>query len=499
MFLISLVALLGLVNSTYAIDWDGGGADDSFCTPENWDGDVVPGPGQEAYMEYRTDGENLCVVDCAAEVGDWLMPAGGGSSDGPTTVNIVSGGSVVCDGGEMGDGGYGYLNLSGTGSLTSNDELRFFDDGDEGWLTIADDAAIVVYDNWRMGDGDQTVHIDVSGGTIYTDGYWRLGDDGGGTVNISGGSINCGGEIRWICRGASQTITVSGGEQWSGDSYQIGHDCAGGETCDFTMTGGIINADQVRIHAGSRDGTVTAIISGGLMVSRGRLDIGCDYSVNDTVSLCGTGVIEASDIQIKDGAVMDINDDGTLILEGNKLATVGDLANAGKLTGCGSERGVVADYGVTNPGKTTVTSTCDIDICKAWAPTPADGATEVQSVVTEVVLEWKEGDCLGTRGRNALYFGTDEAAVAAATPTDPEFVQYHRAGEFTHNIGNLPLWETRYWKVDELNSLGGYPPQTDGDVWSFTTGCAAIAGDINLDCLVNFLDYAELANSLGQE
>ncbi|MHC4346427.1 MAG: hypothetical protein ACYSUP_17280, partial [Planctomycetota bacterium] len=38
-----------------------------------------------------------------------------------------------------------------------------------------------------------------------------------------------------------------------------------------------------------------------------------------------------------------------------------------------------------------------------------------------------------------------------------------------------------------------------GDVWTFTTGCELIGGDANLDCLVNFVDYAMVAGTWMEE
>ena len=152
MFLISLVALLVLANGTFAADitWDGGGVGDSVGTPENWDGDALPAPGDRARMEYRTDGENTAVADCVFTVGDLRMPAHGGSGDGATILNIVSGGVVTANGGRAGDddSDIGELHLSGTGSLTVNGEYRFFDDGSQGWLTIADNALMVINNNF---------------------------------------------------------------------------------------------------------------------------------------------------------------------------------------------------------------------------------------------------------------------------------------------------------------------------------------------------------------
>ena len=52
---IAVAALLTLGNVSFADIWDGGGIDDSFCTPENWAGDAVP---TEAEMAWRSDGES---------------------------------------------------------------------------------------------------------------------------------------------------------------------------------------------------------------------------------------------------------------------------------------------------------------------------------------------------------------------------------------------------------------------------------------------------------
>ena len=111
------------------------------------------------------------------------------------------------------------------------------------------------------------------------------------------------------------------------------------------------------------------------------------------------------------------------------------------------------------------------------------------------MLEWIEGDCLGHMGRNAIYFGTDRTMVDAATPTDSEFKGYQTAGNNTYNVGNLPLWETFYWRIDEFNREPDEEPLTKGKVWSFTTGCELVVGDMNIDCVVNFKDYAELMSA----
>jgi hypothetical protein len=357
-----------------------------------------------------------------------------------------------------------------------------------------------------MGDGgDPNVTINISGGSIVVgDEYLRLGDDGGGFVNISGGSVVVNGQIRWICRENTQIITVTGGEQWCEDTYEIGGSTGGKDAatyCLMNMSGGTINAGEVDVGGGYEDTTLN--VSGGLFISRGRFRVRKPANDITTVNLTG-GVIQVGSLEIDAGNVFEIEASeaeggpvgsagGTLILEGNQLGQVGALVDAGVLTGCGSARGVVATYDGSN---TIVTATCNVDVCQAWKPVPANGADKIQSVITEVVLSWTAGDCVGLRGRHFIYFGTDPVAVDSAGVGDPENIAVNRATELSINVGNLPLWTTHYWRIDEFNED---TTTTKGELWSFVTGCEAIPGDINMDCLVNFDDYAALAATFGEE
>ena len=500
MFLISLVALLVLTNGTFAaeIKWDGGGVGDSFCTDENWDGDVAPGAGDRAEMEYRGDGENTVVVDCAVVLDDFRMPSGGDPC--LTVVNIVTGGSILTNGCRIGDDySVSEFNISGTGSfIATTGEAKVADEGDsEVFWNISDNGYVEFQGKVRMGDGGGNVaHVNISGGTLNIgDDYWRLGDDGGGDVTISGGSVNVNGDVRWICRDNSQTITHTGGEFWCDGDYRAGEDTNGSKTCDVTVSGGIINSGELQIGGG--DGPTTWTQTGGLAIGRDKIQV----RGNAQVDLNG-GVLQGGNLEIDGSSNVNIENDGALILDGNKLGKIGDLVSAGKLTGCGSARGIIADYGVSNAGKTTVTGImCPPPVCPACCPDPPNGATAVRPGLTTggLTLCWIEGDCLGLRGRNGVYFGTDEAAVTDANQSDPEWKGYQRSGLTTYVVGNLPLWETFYWRIDQFNSTPGKPPETKGETWSFTTGCELIEGDLNMDCLVNFLDFAELASTFGEE
>ena len=139
---------------------------------------------------------------------------------------------------------------------------------------------------------------------------------------------------------------------------------------------------------------------------------------------------------------------------------------------------------------TTVYALGDYNDCQAKGPSPSDGQVEVGSSMSEVVLCWESGSDIGSRGRHAVYFGSDANCVANAELNDPDcWISTQRDWLLCVNIGNLPLWETFYWRVDELNSDTTI---CKGKVWSFTTGCELAVSDMNIDCVVNFKDYAEL-------
>jgi hypothetical protein len=93
----------------------------------------------------------------------------------------------------------------------------------------------------------------------------------------------------------------------------------------------------------------------------------------------------------------------------------------------------------------------------AWNPSPADGA-QFQDV--DVDPSWSAG-MNGTT--HDVYFGTDEAAVAAG---EPSVFQDNVTAE-SFDPGTLALETTYYWRIDEVESDN--VTKHEGDVWSFTT------------------------------
>jgi hypothetical protein len=107
---------------------------------------------------------------------------------------------------------------------------------------------------------------------------------------------------------------------------------------------------------------------------------------------------------------------------------------------------------------------------QAWNPSPLDGA---EGQCADVVLSWYAGDCIGKKG-HAVYFGDSYEAVDEAVPTDPEFkgLLPPISPQTYDPPGDLELWRTYFWRIDELSAGGpcGAVPDTKGDVWSFSTG-----------------------------
>ncbi|MEA3226746.1 MAG: PA14 domain-containing protein, partial [Planctomycetota bacterium] len=106
----------------------------------------------------------------------------------------------------------------------------------------------------------------------------------------------------------------------------------------------------------------------------------------------------------------------------------------------------------------------------AFGAKPANGAVGVTQTPT---LRWKAG--LQAESHE-VYFGTDEAAVANATKTSPEYKGSKSLGDESFSPGKLDWETTYYWRVDEINAGNTDSPWV-GSVLSFTTAGFLIVDD----------------------
>jgi len=91
---------------------------------------------------------------------------------------------------------------------------------------------------------------------------------------------------------------------------------------------------------------------------------------------------------------------------------------------------------------------------------PVNGAVGVKMTT---VLSWTSAD---NAASHEVYLGTDKDAVHSATTASPEYKGGKPMGSESYDPGKLAWNTTYYWRVDEVDSLGGL---SKGPLWSFTT------------------------------
>jgi hypothetical protein len=519
MFLISLVAVLALVNIAPATeyDWTAGGDGTSWDDPANWNPAGVPGVGDDATLNPAGGNPSRGPIIDVAVV---CNPLRGGPS-GAFAIDIVAGGSLTVshmdeEYAEEPDG-TATFNLSG-GSLTvTDDRIRVANGGDPVIWNISGDHVMTVLDMWRMGDNDDAYGgVYQSGGTVSINGEFAIGDDGPGILDISAGSFSCGEMFLRARKGGTETIlNVSGTGQLSvGGEMGLMTDCKDdGGLLTANVSGGSITADDIRMTEGCGESVLN--MTGGSIVAN-RLAVPHDDDGEATINMDG-GLIQVDTLVVRDGGMINLAG-GTIEVTGNSLEcdggsiniTTGTLVLAGNQ--CGAALPCVTAYYVDAGGgcagsrgeticvydggsDTTTITALPPNLYKAWSPDPPDGGVWVS---VNAILCWCDGDCVF---RHSVYLGTDPVAVAGAGLVDPEWKGYYDPGQCLDpdlalaNPITLALWQTYYWRVDEIAKPGcGAPGVTSGDVWSFTTGCELIPGDINLDCTVDTLDYGMMAD-----
>ena len=108
---------------------------------------------------------------------------------------------------------------------------------------------------------------------------------------------------------------------------------------------------------------------------------------------------------------------------------------------------------------------------KASGPMPRNADVNAPR---DVVLMWSAGESAATHD---VYFGTDQAAVEAATTADTAVYKGNQAlEENTFAPGTLEFDTTYYWRIDEVND-GAADSPWKGSVWSFTTADFIVVDD----------------------
>jgi hypothetical protein len=368
-FWLLLVPMLGVVNGASAATWTGAGIGDSWCTPENWDSNSMPGAAEIARI--NPPPERGPVIDCSLTVGSIEGPKWSSASN---QVMDVSGGTIVIN------GQWRWAN-GGSGTATVN---------------ISGDPNITINGVWRASDhGSDYGVFNIDGGSISCD-WFRIGDDGGGELNMSGGTLNVAGVVDFTARaGNPVTFNMSGGVLNVGDALQAPGNAGGAGVVTIYLDGGTVTCGAFT-HAGV---AYAMDITEGVLIIAGdvRNDIVADVNAGYITAYGGTADVVAefdaiaqettvsavSGISFETAASADLESETPVVLTVNlhnpppgQTVTVDYAATGGSADGNGVDYALNPGTLIFGPGVTT--QTIEITIIQ-------DGESE-QDETIEVML-----------------------------------------------------------------------------------------------------------------
>jgi hypothetical protein len=336
MFLIFAVALLGLVNIVSADEWGGGCIDCDWCNPGCWVGGSVPGPDDCVTLKPAGCDPIIKGPACSADIRCLAWDLGSSES---ITLYIVDAIVRVGEGEEGGDG-LMTIDISGASNVDFWDDRMRFGNHGHGVINLRDTSVLHVNGDLRGGDEDDgRFDFNMSGDSVLVvEGEVLQGDDGGGVFTFNGGDAVAN---EWTVAarkgGTVGTMVVNGTDIYVHEFIRFGKDCKdGGGFASLLMTGGTINADEVRFSCNSCV-DVNVTIDGGLLIARSDLCVG-DGDGDVNVALNGGEIrVESSDTLSIDGnGTIDITE-GVLKIKGNVTAAIAEMVcdGSGRLTGYG--------------------------------------------------------------------------------------------------------------------------------------------------------------------
>jgi len=369
--LVCAVCVLGLLDAAGAATWTNAYPwSVLWRSPQNWDPPIVPGALDEAYI--NPPGEQGPVIDSNVSVMRILGPRFDSNSN--QTMYIVYGTTSIAENWEFGDSGSGtstiYIDddahvivgadilhrsgeaeiyVGGTARVTVGNQIHLAQYG-SAILDMAGDAnsSVNVEGDLRAGDtAGSWFEARISGGSLSTGGDFYVGPDGSGIFDISGGSVTAA-SFGIICNPVSSTgtINISGDAHVDVEQMQV---CVGNGTGTLNISGGEVNTGELSL-GGSGSGTLD--MTGGILVVDGAFNAPNGTAGSVTIDLEG-GAIECGSFVHAGSYTMDINE-GVLIIDGDVTDVITADVNAGYINMYNPDRELIIDYGVINPGRTTV-------------------------------------------------------------------------------------------------------------------------------------------------
>jgi len=284
------------------------------------------------------------------------------------------------------------------------------------------------------------------------------------TLTVDGGTLRCTDRLFLAARAGDRGVVVIDAGQIIAPRITVGR--VGDGT--LIVNGGQVDCSAGNLELGSADGHGTLIVNAGEVKA-----VGFTGSGAGRIELNG-GTLEAGTLNLTSSLTLEIKA-GTLILAGDQTILVEDYAQAGFITTFeqhGSRGGLVVRYDADLDQTRVSADAAQMDLYKAWGPSPSGEGAPVDSA-----LAWKAGGYTLLAQGHDVYFGTDAAAVEAATVDDPMGVYRGRQDANSYDPGPLALGRAYYWRVDQIREDTGDVHK--GNVWSFTAQATWMIDDFD--------------------
>ncbi len=293
-FTFFLIFFLFFSAKAYAITWDGGGADNNWSTPENWDTDMIPTAGDDVIFngtssKNSTIDTDFTITSLAIEVGYAGTITGTSNNLTILTGFTLSAGTFTAPSGTMSiDSDF----IHNGGTFNHNSGTVSFDGGP---TTVTISAMSETFNNLTINKSGNPLNLG-AGKTLIVLGTLRLQDgsfDGAGTIEAQNGitvdsTFDGGSGTVSATQNVSRTITFPAGATLP--KFSVASSATG--TTLTTSGSGTVTFNTLTLNTGTFNGgsvnltTQTTLTLGGgdLNTGSGNLTVTTNYSQSGATS-----------------------------------------------------------------------------------------------------------------------------------------------------------------------------------------------------------------------